>query len=556
MALPGQKGSVTEAEIKIQEIFLDGVREKLLGNWDKAAEKFREVLEKDKQNPAAAFELARAYESLKDLDKAIASAKNAEAWEPANKWYKMYLAELYQKANKDKEAAALYEKLVKSDPRNEEYYLKWGYYLVRAGQPEAAIKVYDELEKTTGVHEEVVRHKHTLYVGMGDYKKATRELEKLIAAFPNNTTYRHLLATFYDQINEKAKAKAEYEKILALDPNDVRAKIALAEKEKGRDNIAFLNSLKPVFENPDVHIDVKIPQIIPYVNNLADTGDRQLGNALLGLATVLERVHPNSAKTYSVLGDVLYYTGQTDKALEQYRKTLELDDTVWAVWEQVLYILAEKQNWPELVEASEKALDIFPNQATAQYFNGFGHNRTGDYRSAVTSLQQALIMTVKNPRLRYDVLNELGKAQFHQKQYAKSDEAFEEALSLNPNEPVVLRQFSYCLAARPSTTSADLAKAMELAERLNSLAPNVAAHEGVLAFVHYKKKDYKTAKTWLDKAMQHGGDADPQVLEYYGDVIFQLGDTASAVQYWQKALDAGGKSPLLEKKAREGKLFE
>ena len=553
--LPAQKGTVSEAEIKIQEIFLDGNREKLLGNWDKAAEKFREVLTQDKQNDAAAYELARVYEALKDMDKAIVSAKNAETWNPENKWYKMYLAELYQKTNKDKDAAAVYEKLVKSDPRNGEYYFKWAYFLVRAGQPDGAIKVYDELEKMLGLNDEVIRHKHTLYVGMGDYKKASKELEKLIDAFPDKTAYRHLLATFYEQIDEKAKAKAEYEKILVIDPDDARAKIALAEKEKGRDDIGFLNSLKPVFENPNVNIDVKITEILPYVNRLADNGDRQLGNTLLGLTSILERVHPNTAKAFSVLGDVLYYTGQQDKALEKYKKTLELDDTVWLVWEQILYIHAENKNWPELVKTSEKALDIFPNQAMAQYFNGLGYNNTDEARDAVSSLQQALLMSGKNARLRYDIFNELGKAYFHLKQYAKSDEAFEEALQLNPNEPNVLKNYSYCLAARPSAAES-LAKAKELAGRLNSLAPDVAGNEDALGFVFYKMKDFKTAKSWLEKAMQHGGENNPSVLEHYGDVIFQLGDSTSAVQYWQKALELGGKSEFLEKKVKEGKMYE
>ncbi len=550
-----QKGTVTEAEIKIQETFLDGNREKLLGNWDKAAEKFKEVLSQDNRNDAAAYELARAYEALKDMDKAVASAKNATTWNPGNKWYKIYLAELYLKTNKDKDAAAIYENLVKSEPGNEEYYFKWAYFLVRSGQPESAIKVYDDLEKMMGVNEEVIRHKHTLYVGMGNYKKASKELEKLIETFPEKPAYHHLLATFYEQIGEKAKAKETYEKILSINPEDARAKIALAEKEKGRDDIGFLNSLKPVFENPDVNIDIKISEILPYVNSLADTGDRQLGNTLLGLTSILERVHPNNAKATSVLGDVLYYTGQQSKALEKYKKTLELDDTVWLVWEQILYIHAENKNWPELVATSEKALDIFPNQAVAQYFNGLGYNNTDEYRDAVNSLQQALLMSGRNARLRYDVLNELGKAYFHLKQFARSNEAFEEALQLNPNEPGVLKNYSYCLAAHPSGED-NLAKARGLAERLNSLAPNVAANENALAFVFYKMKDYKTAKSWLDKALQHGGENSPAVLELYGDVIFQLGNTTEAIQYWQKALEMGGKSAFLEKKVREGKLFE
>ncbi len=87
----------SEPEVKTEEIFIDGNREKLLGNWEKAVVKFKEVLEKDPKNDAASYELARVYEALKDTDKALVAARNAVEWNPANPWYKYYLADLYQK---------------------------------------------------------------------------------------------------------------------------------------------------------------------------------------------------------------------------------------------------------------------------------------------------------------------------------------------------------------------------------------------------------------------------------------------------------------------------
>ncbi|MEK7255818.1 MAG: tetratricopeptide repeat protein, partial [Bacteroidota bacterium] len=415
-----------------------------------------------------------------------------------------------------------------------------------------AIEVYVKLEKMTGIHEETVRHKHLLYMGLGDYKKAAKEIENLIAAFPKNTAHRHTLATFYEQINDLAKAKEIYRQILNLDPGDARAAIALAEESKGNDDQRFLTSLKPVFENPKTDIDTKIKEILPYVNRLAETGDQSLAASLLALTGILERVHPNSAKAFSVLADVLFYSGDKEKALAKYQKTLELDDNIWLVWEQVLNLLAEQKDYDQLIATAEKALDIFPNQATAFYFLGVGHNGEGKHKDALDALQQALIMASRNPRLRYDVLNETGLAYFHLKQYSQSDNAFEEALKIAGNEPLALINYSHTLAAR----NEKLDKAKELATHLNELAPNVPRHEAALAFVFYKMKDFKAAKDLLAKALAHGGEGDPAVLEQFGDVSFQLGNSAEAVQYWQRAVEKGGKSELLEKKVADGKLYE
>ncbi len=543
---------ITEDNVDLVAIFIDGNREKLLGNWDEAIAKFEEILAKDRNNAAVAYELARVYEAVKDLENAEKFAEKAVEWDGANEWYRIYLAAVFQKNNKDSQAAIQYSELVNLQPNNEEFYIKWAYYLVRNSQPEEAIKVYDNLEKRTGIHEEVIRHKHTLYLGMGNHKQAAYELERLIGKFPDKTSYRHLLATFYEQIDEKDKAKEVYHQILKQDPNDARAQIAIAEEAKGNDVIGFLNSLKPIFEDPKTDIDTKIKEIIPYVNELAASGDRNLGITLLALTSLLETVHTNDAKSHSVLADVLYYTGQQDRALEQYKKTLKLDDTKWPVWEQLLYIYAEKKDYDNLIATSENALDVFPNHATAYYLNGAGYNGKKEYRDALNSLQQGLIMSSRNARLRYDILIEMGKSYYFLKQYPKSDNAFEEALKINDKDPAILKDYSYYLARR----GANLNKAQNLAARLNNVAPNHPISEDALGFVFYKMKNYTGAKEWLDKAIQHGGSENPIILEHYGDVLFQLGNTTDAIQYWQQALDKGGDSEFLEKKVKEGKMVE
>lgn len=549
LSVSAQSGSTTETELELQATFIEGTREQLLGNWDKAIEKYEAVLEKDRTNAATAYQLARVYEAKKDLENAEKYAIKAVDWDGSNEWYHIFLAEIFQKNNKDDLAAKQYEVLTGQHPYKEEFYRKWAYYLVRSGQPEAAIRVYNLLEEKVGIHAETARHKHTLYMGMGHTEMAAAELKKLIEKFPRNTSYRHLLATFYEQIDEKEKAREEYKKILEISPGDARAKIALAEKAKGNDDVQFLHSLKPVFEDPNTGIDTKIKEIFPYVNQLATTAaDKNIGNTLLALCSVLTAVHPTEAKAHSVLADVLYYTGHTDSALKEYRKTLELDDTKWPVWEQLLYLYADKKDYDNLLQASQEALDIFPNQATAYYLLGAALNGKGQYRAALDPLQQALLMSRRNARTRYDVLIETGKAFYFLGQYDQSDKAFEDALQINAKDPKVLKNYSYYLAAR----GARLDKAKALAEQLNQLSPGHPVSLDAMAFVLLQMKDYPAAKKWLDKALRAGGDKDPLILEHYGDTLFHLGNTDQARQYWQMALNNGGNPEILKRKMKEG----
>lgn len=214
--------------------------------------------------------------------------------------------------------------------------------------------------------------------------------------------------------------------------------------------------------------------------------------------------------------------------------------------------MPKKKEFEKLIEASNDALDVFPNQATAYYLNGAGYNGTGEYRDALSSLQQALIMSSRNPRLRYSVLIETGKSYFHLKQYAKSDNAFEEALNINDQDPLILKNYSYYLAARGE----QLDKAKKMATQLNKVAPNHPVSLDAMAFVLYKMKDYAAAKDWLSRSLELGGNNDPTILEHYGDVLYQLGDQTEAIQYWQQALDKGGDSEFLEQKVKDGKMVE
>ena len=45
-------------------------------------------------------------------------------------------------------------------------------------------------------------------------------------------------------------------------------------------------------------------------------------------------------------------------------------------------------------------------------------------------------------------------------------------------------------------------------------------------------------------------------FEHYGDIMFQLGDTDTAIKNWKKAKDNGGGSPILERKINEKKYVE
>lgn len=513
-----EDGRFSEKEIRSQELFIEANKQRLLGNLDKAIETFQEILKKDRQNHAAAFELARIYADQNKNQEALNLARQAAAAVPDNSWYQRFLADMYQRSGMHKEAAAIYEQLVAQTPADEYNYLKWAYFLVQAGQTEKALQVYNQLEARTGINEELSRRKHSLYLGAGDTQNAEKELLRLCETFPSNTDYLHLLAGFYRQTGNKEAEKATLVKILDTDPNDSKAFFALSSINTPQSgDAAFVQSLEPLFQNPNVGLDEKIKPILPLVQKAAATNDEALSAELLRLASILDRVHPGQAKVCALNGDLLYLTGQNEKALERYRQAVELDETVFTVWEQLFRLAYQTGDIASLAFYSQKAMDIFPNQASVYYYNGIAHNLQDAPQQAIESLEQARMMSGRNNALKAQALAQLGIALQASGDEARSDQHLQQALQLAPENPGV---------------------------------------ESAFAQVFYKRKNYEQSAQWFDKALKHGGDQDPVALERFGDLQYQLQALDKALMYWQQALDLGYKSPKLEKKIADRKLYE
>ncbi|MFK7806233.1 MAG: tetratricopeptide repeat protein [Saprospiraceae bacterium] len=543
--LVAQTSRVTEEEVNIEKVFIEASREKILGNYENAATLYKEVLKRDNSNDAAAYELARMYDVLDKDDKALSSIKMAISIDDQNPWYRTFLADVHSKASRFDKAAKVYEELSAKEPTNSYFLSKWAFHLMKANRPEDALTVYNKVGQITGVNEELARKKHSVYLALNDTENAAAVYKELIEVYPHEVRYHRQLAGFYNRIGEKTLAAEVYKNILELDPNDSEAQLALAGSSKGNmDDIQYLESLKPIFNNPAVKIDAKIKELLPFINKVVETEDKTLGRSVLELSETIEKLHPDEAKGFAASGDILFHIKEDKAALEKYNKALTLDGTVYPVWEQVMFLYTNQEDYAALEEVTQKAFDFFPNQARAYYYNGIASYHLNKNKKAISSWKQALMMSRKNPTLQQDLHYRLGLSYLEEKNFEKSDKAFDKALSINPDNAKLLNNYSYHLAQRGEK----LGKAKELAKYLNELKPGNMNYQETYGWVLYKAKDYKEAKTWIGKALKNGGDGFPDTLEHYGDVLFQLGETDEAIEYWRKAQSKGSKSGELEKK--------
>ena len=433
---------MTEYENETVRTFMDAGRERILQNYEQAVVLYKEVLKKDRKNPAAAYELARVYDVLDKNDEALDLITKAVSWDGENIWYRLFLADMYDKLGRYKDGIKTLEVLVAKHPKDAYYYNQLTYFYTKANQPAKAIEVLNKLESIEGLSEEIVRKKHTLYIGIGDNDKAAQELEKLVKFYPDEVSYAYLLAGFYTQINQVDKAKQVYHQILQRFPDEGKAKLALAniEKSKGGDSSSLVSTLSSVFEDPETHIDTKIKAILPLVEKVDMKSDPKFLADMLHLADILTKVHPDEAKSFAVKGDILYNSGDSKAALTSYKKAIDLGAKVYPVWSQAMNIALQIGLIDDLMSISSKALDYFPNKPEAYFMNGIANSQKGNHKEALSIFQQVKLMTRKNPSFQAKALAYISSEYFFLNKKEKGMKFLKEAEALDGNNPAILEQ--------------------------------------------------------------------------------------------------------------------
>ena len=95
-----------------------------------------------------------------------------------------------------------------------------------------------------------------------------------------------------------------------------------------------------------------------------------------------------------------------------------------------------------------------------------------------------------------------------------------------------------------------------MSKKCNALLPDNSSYQDTYGWILYQMKKYDDAKVWIGKAINNGGKTNGTLLEHYGDILFQLGETDEAIKYWKDAKAHGGNSVLLDKKIADKKLYE
>lgn len=535
---------------KNAEYFSKGLEEKYNENYPVAIYNFEQALLFYNDDDASMYELADLYQMVGRDTEAYSMISRAAELQPDNKWYQMRLARFCAKDGDYQSFIDIYDKLIENEPENLEYLEAYINVLLRMGDYEKVLEKLNVLEEQMGKNEYIFLQRIQIYDEQGKKDKAIEEMEKLVEFMPENTHYIALLAEAYRKVKRDKEAYKQYLKIKEIEPDNQYINISLMDyyQSMGELDKAFAEFIAAI-KNKNLDYETKA-QIYDFWFQKQDVKDaiddaEAAGNAFI-------EMYPEKCIGYYIIGTVYFNKQDYATAKEYYQMALERESNNFSTLYQLALCCIDLNDYQGLIEISDKAKSIYPEQPLFYLFNGIGYFNLNDYENTIKILEKGRNLSA-NKDLTADFDTYIGDTYMLLKNNKKAFEAYERVLRAKPDNIYVLNNYAYYL----SLDNHDFEKALQMSAKTIQAEPKNPTYLDTYAWILYKLDRYDEAKKYMDKVFKY--DKNPQGINYehFGDILYKMGDVKNAVKNWKKAKKAGGEvSDFLDKKIKDEKLYE
>ncbi|WJJ97126.1 tetratricopeptide repeat protein [Algibacter luteus] len=391
-------------EDRFQELFYEGLKQKGIENYDRAAEAFLKCIELDKTVPVLYFELGKSYNKLKNFGAAEDALKKAVDKDPDNEWFLDELYGFYTSQNEQEKAIKTVQQLVRFHP---DYKEDLASLYVQTKKYDKALEILDALDAEFGVsvNRDILRNR--IYDATGRKKDQIKNLESRVENNPDKESNYLALILRYSENNETEKAFETAKELLKINPNSQLVHLALY-KFYLDDNDAekSIESMKVVIKSTQIKPEAKLKVLTDFVKFVKANPEYE---ADLIEATSLVS-DTNNSKTIIELGQYYLSRNNKEKALEQFEEALKLEPNNFEVLKNTLLLYIDLKKFDLAKVESNKALESFPSQPLLYLINGVSLNELNQPKDALEVLETGLDYLIDDTKMEADFYNQLSKA--------------------------------------------------------------------------------------------------------------------------------------------------
>jgi len=533
--------SLTVDSLQSEELLLEGVKEKILGNMTLAADYFNQSISADPKNDASLYELALINVNKKNFLEAKNFIQRALEVKPSEPFYLDVLLDVCS-GLKDKEGMlSTFSRLIELQPSKPEYVMGKSEILLELGKPEEAIQVFNTYEKVSGDYNLAELQKEKIYLTNNNQEKALASIKVLLDRYPGNTRYYLLISEVYRSLG---KPEISWDSLISAQkksPLDGFIRLGFFEFYAGQGKTAQADSsLEKTFESGDISLDQELQIIDDYYlkQNLGSfTFAKKMIDALVqdnpSNKRALDIQNQLSLKMHSNQNEDRLFLG----------KYLEKENGDFKTWNKLISMDFQAGDMNALCIHTSRAIELYPNQTVLYWYLGVGEKNLKNYAKALEVLQAGMGMAFGAKEKEAILLQEMGEIYQAEGKYKLADSAFKESLK-RESSPMVLNNFAYYLSLRGE----NLGMADSMAKKANQLETGNANYEDTYAWILYRENRNAEARIWEEKALKDDKNNGANFWDHYGDILYKDKEYEKSLDAWKKALRLGSKNVLLQKK--------
>ncbi|HJT48823.1 MAG TPA: tetratricopeptide repeat protein [Nitrososphaeraceae archaeon] len=332
---------------------------------------------------------------------------------------------------------------------------------------------------------------------LGDYQQARDWYKKALEVRPNDALTLNALANVQSMIGEYDDAIENYTKSLKIEPT-ATVYVNLGDTYRIKDNIEealvqYENAL--VFDKKSAFVYDAIGEAYLDLYYRSRTDDSLLHKAIDNSKQSLA-IESNNAQTHAVIGKCYYLLRDNDKAIDHYKRAIDLDK------------------------------DDYKNNATYSAHIGYMYNLKGDHETANEYYNKALDLDPDNPTvLKYigDFNKQLGK-------FDQAAEYYEQYFQKYPTDTGSLRS----LGEMYSKLNRDLSKIENYVKEVLNKNPNDYNSYLDVAYIYKLMGKFDNAITNLKKAAQINDKA-ASIKIGLGDMYTEKLNFVEAIKHFEAA---------------------
>lgn len=416
-----------------------------------------------------------------------------------------------------------------------------------------AIATYDSLEMLDGKSLAISLRKINYYFALNDTAGTIAECRDLYHTAPDNATYNLLMGNVFMQLGQSDSALWYIDRAQRIDPENGMTYLTKAQIYYNEgDSANYDKQIYQALISKDLDVENKVAVLTDYIKQLL--AERDSSKRAEKLFDVLISLHPHESKIHALYSEYFITQKEYKKAAEQMEYVADIDPSNAENWTRLMALNVIDHNIPKAVEAAQKALEYNPDSLDLCAYIAPAYFQMKEYDKALSTYRHALELADSSDYiLRSNLMCGMGDVYSALEDTVEARGCYEEALQLDPASSLVMNNYAYFLAVRDID--------LDRAESLSALAikddPENPTVLDTYAWVFFKKKEYKLALAYIEKAIKIIGEDDEnaEILEHYGDILFMNGQFDKALENWKKALELNPDSEVLKRKVEYETYF-